>query len=81
MRHRPSSPRAYIIVGVNFFFNLEVWENKYRVKIENMKGKSPFGMEVRDVLPKITGREGANCKKDIVFWWTNCARVFEAENW
>lgn len=46
-----------------------------------MKGESPFGMEVRDALPKITGREGANCKKDIVFWWTNYARVFEAENW
>lgn len=40
-----------------------------------MKGESPFGMEVRDALPKITGREGANCKKENVFWWTSCAKV------
>lgn len=47
----------------------------YRVKIENMRGQSACGMEVREALPKITEREGANCKKENVFWWNSCAKV------
>lgn len=46
-----------------------------------MSRKSAFGMEVREALPKITGREGANCKKENVFWWNSCAKVLKQKTW
>lgn len=46
-----------------------------------MRGKSAFGMEVREALPKITGREGANYKKENVFWRNSHAKVLKQKTW
>lgn len=56
---------------------------KNRVKIENMKGESALGMEVRDDLPEITGRVRASCAKRgrKTFWGHIMCKDPEAENW
>lgn len=52
MRHRSYSHEAYIIIRVKKFKVVFLWEEekRNRVKIENMKGESALGMEVRDDL-------------------------------
>lgn len=51
-----------------------LWGGRKRngVKVENMKGESALGMEVRDDLPEITGRERASYSGGIV-----CAKILK----
>lgn len=62
-----------------------LWGGRKRngVKVENMKGESALGMEVRDDLPEITGRERASCAKKgkKTFWGNSMCKDPEADNW
>lgn len=78
MRHSSYSHETYLTKSEKKLLNcifVKKKRDKYRVKIENMRGEPALGMEVREVFQRVQEEELEKKKKH--FRGTVCAKVLK----